>query len=397
MVRRQQTIHSTLALLLLAACGGATEPGAAPPPPPPPAPPPAPSFSAVSAGHEFTCAVGDGGQAFCWGTNASGELGTDSGATNETAAVAIAGDLRLRTISAGSGYACGTTTDDEAYCWGRNDLNQLGIGGSSDNQNIPTPVAGGVAFDVVRAGVIVTCGLDTSGAAHCWGLNTLGQAGRSSPAEITEPLVVEGSETFVSLDIGGNHACGAASDGDGFCWGANATGELGTGNTSIPQRQPTPVAGGLKFQLVTVALDAAHSCGLTPQGEGFCWGWNNRGQLGDGTTTNRAAPTAVSGGLLFQSLDAGQFHTCGVATDGQAYCWGWNGDGQLGDGSTTDRSTPVQVATDIRFESISAGLIHTCGVSVDEEIWCWGDGGDGQLGNDDTQDSSVPVRVVVRE
>lgn len=326
-----------------------------------------------------------------------GELGTGSGIANELVAVAVAGDLEFRTVSAGSGYACGTTTDDAGYCWGRNDLNQLGIGGAGGNRTTPTPVAGGLAFEVVRAGVIVTCGLDSSGSAHCWGLNTVGQAGRSSPAEIPEPMVVEGSETFVTLDIGGNHACAAASDGEGFCWGDNGTGQLGTGSTSVPLREPTPVSGGLEFQLVTVALDASHTCGLTMQGEAFCWGANNRGQLGDGSNTNRAAPVPVSGGLVFESLDAGQFHTCGVATDGRAHCWGWNADGQLGDGTTADRSTPVAVATDLRFDMISAGQIHTCAVSVDGAVWCWGDGGDGQLGNDDTQDSSVPVRVEVAE
>ena len=102
------------------------------------------------------------------------------------------------------------------------------------------------------------------------------------------------------------------------------------------------VLGGLTFTAVSTGV--AHTCGLTTSGAAYCWGYNNRGQLGDGTTTNRTSPVAVVGGFTFARVSAGADYSCGVTTAGAAYCWGRNGESQLGDGTTTDRFTPVRVA-----------------------------------------------------
>jgi len=82
---------------------------------------------------------------------------------------------------------------------------------------------------------------------------------------------------------------------------------------------------------------------VTTAGAAYCWGDNDNGQLGDGTTTPRAGPVAVLGGLTFVAVGAGDAHTCGITTAGAAYCWGFNGNGQLGDGTTTDQLSPVRV------------------------------------------------------
>ena len=104
-------------------------------------------------------------------------------------------------------------------------------------------------------------------------------------------------------------------------------------------------------------------------------------------------PVAVAGGLKFIALQAGGSHTCGIAADSSAYCWGANDKGQLGDSTTTDRTTPAAVTGGLKFTRLSAGRQHTCGVATDDRAYCWGSGGSGELGTGLKNDSSVPVQV----
>lgn len=140
-----------------------------------------------------------------------------------------------------------------------------------------------------------------------------------------------------------------------------------------------------------------HTCGVTTAGA-FCWGYNASGQLGDGTTVNRASPVPVSGGLSFRFASflgpvAGSLHACGVTTALAAFCWGSNGFGQLGDGSTVNKTSPGLVAGGLTFLALSAGAQHTCGVGP-AGAFCWGLNYYGQLGDGSTANSPVPVRVV---
>jgi alpha-tubulin suppressor-like RCC1 family protein len=93
-----------------------------------------------------------------------------------------------------------------------------------------------------------------------------------------------------------------------------------------------------------VGAGGNHTCGRTTGGVTYCWGGNASGQLGDGSTTNRPAPVAVSGGLALTGGSEGANHTCAHLTSGAAYCWGGNTTGQLGNGSTTPSSVPTKVA-----------------------------------------------------
>jgi alpha-tubulin suppressor-like RCC1 family protein len=197
------------------------------------------------------------------------------------------------------------------------------------------------------------------------------------------------------VDAGAVHTCALTSDGTAYCWGQNAFGQLGDGSTTI-RWVPTAVVGGVRFQSVTAGgfyspsfPYVEHTCGLTSAGVAYCWGSNASGQLGDGTTTNRSVPTAVIGGLRFQSLTAGAVHTCGVTTAGAAYCWGGNPGGELGDGTRTGRTAPTAVLGSLTFQSISAGGAgggvsgggHTCGLTSAGVAWCWGTNYWGELGN----------------
>jgi uncharacterized protein YjdB/alpha-tubulin suppressor-like RCC1 family protein len=244
--------------------------------------------------------------------------------------------------------------------------------GVSAGGGLVTSLRGGGAYSSVR-----TCGTSTTGTVYCWGDGPLGDGATSSSAV---PVAVAGGVTFVAVTVGASGACGLATGGDAQCWG------------SLPE----PVGGGLTFAALTTSGVGGfgHTCGLTTNGAAYCWGANGAGQLGDGSTTDRAYPVAVAGGHTFSALTASGGHTCGLTTEGQAYCWGENRFGQLGNGSTDAGLVPVAVSGGLTFSAVSAsGSTHTCGVATDGAAYCWGANGAGQLGDGSTVSSSTPVAV----
>ena len=171
-----------------------------------------------------------------------------------------------------------------------------------------------------------------------------------------------------SVGAGNLHSCGLTVTGNAYCWGFNDFGQLGDGSTT-GSLTPVLVSGGIRFS--SISTRGGHTCGVTSVGDAYCWGENFRGQLGDGTTINRLTPVLVSGGLSFASVSTSFSETCGVTTDGDAYCWGENFRGQLGDGTTINRLTPVPVAGGLTFASLSTGA-QTCGVTAAGDAYCWG-------------------------
>jgi alpha-tubulin suppressor-like RCC1 family protein len=219
-------------------------------------------------------------------------------------------------VSAGGGASCGLTTDDVSYCWGDNHLGQLGDG-TLTNRNRPVRAAGGLALRSLSAGGAFTghtCGVTSRNVAYCWGVNSLGELGignHSGPRRCldindqifscsTRPVRIAGGRTFTRVDAGYGHTCALTGAGAVYCWGGNYAGQLGIGNSTGPEDcQPNPfglgpcstrplrVVGGLTFR--DVQAGGAHTCGLTAAGaRAYCWGQNDVGQLGIGTSTGPA-------------------------------------------------------------------------------------------------------------
>jgi alpha-tubulin suppressor-like RCC1 family protein len=208
------------------------------------------------------------------------------------------------------------------------------------------------------------------------------------PAELlsaaTSPLA------FRQISTGLSHACGVTTTSVAYCWGRNNTGQLGDGSTTQRLR-PTAVSGGLKFLMVTAG--AQYSCGVTTDNRVFCWGDNTTGQLGDGSISRRLKPVAVAGGRRYRQVRAGYFHTCAINTSDVAFCWGKNGNGQVGDGTTTARLVPAKVKTTLTWRWVFAAGLHTCGATTDFRAFCWGRNEDGQLGDGTTVQKFTPVEV----
>ena len=361
-----------------------------------------PRWSAVAAGFGHSCALTTAGDTYCWGGNTTGALG-DGTTTQRNAATALARPIPFATVQAGALHTCALLEEGTGYCWGFGTFGQLG-NGLTEQQLTPVPVVGPARLSVLSAGEFHTCGV-TITQALCWGRNNAGQIGDGSTTDRLSPTAVAG--TWSAVTAGGEHTCAVTSAvapgsvpplGVGvWCWGRNAQGQLGDG-TSTDRLLPVEVSG-MGPNLTRVAAGAAHTCALSIAGAPFCWGDNLYGQLGDGTTTDRVAPVPVLGlppGTPLVAIDADSSHTCGVAVSGAAYCWGANGRGQLGDGTTTDRSAATLVTGGHSFVSIVLGGGHTCATTADGVIFCWGDASRAQLGDPALVPvgfSAAPVRV----
>jgi alpha-tubulin suppressor-like RCC1 family protein len=371
------------------------------------APIPSRTFVAVAAGGAHTCALTVEGAAYCWGRGESGQLGAPAPASCTLdpgvfpcalIPLAVSGGHTFAQITGGGSHTCALTADGTAYCWGSNARGQLGDNSTTQRQS-PVPVATGLRFDMLDAGANHTCGLTSDGTAYCWGRNDGGQLGDGTTTDRAAPTVVSGGLVFQVLTAGGfdiGHTCGVVAGGAAYCWGVNDQGQLGIGSADFdPHPLPVAVSGGLAFVSLTAGL-GSHTCGLLGSGAAYCWGENTFGALGDGSTIARGTPVPVSGGLVFADIKAGGFigHTCGFTDAGAAYCWGENERGQVGDGSTTDRLSPSAVAGDLVFATLDAGFRHTCARTTSGTLYCWGSGAAGQLGTNLTSQSNAPAKVL---
>jgi alpha-tubulin suppressor-like RCC1 family protein len=347
--------------------------------------------STLTTGAYHSCGITGGGAGFCWGRNAEGSLG-DGSLQDRGTPVPISGGLTLASVSGGIAHSCGLTREGVAYCWGDNAAGQLGDGSHAPRTS-PTRVATAARFASISAGWSHTCALTYGGHAYCWGGNDLGQLGTGSGGPSTAPLAVHGDLRFVSLDVGGgNHGCGRTADGTLYCWGSNSSGQLGLG-TSVPHvAAPVRVATALVFRTVDTGWE--HSCGIATDNRAYCWGLNQHGQLGDGTTISRNLPTSVALATSLAAVEAGTaYHTCALTAAGAAYCWGANEAGELGDGTFIDRSTPVLVGGRHDFVAIGGGDFHSCARARHGGLYCWGENSAGQLGDGSWTRRTLPVAV----
>lgn len=375
---------------------------AAPPPGPVSSPPasstPGVSVGVLAAGYLHSCRLTSAGGVLCWGDNSFGQLG-DGTLTNRATPVNVVGlSADVVELSAGGYQTCAVTSAGAVKCWGANDLGQLGDG-SSDSSPTPVDVVSlGAGVRSVASGYEHTCAVTSGGAVKCWGANESGQLGDGSTTNRPAPVDVQGLASDVRAitaggDYSGGQTCAVKTNGSVVCWGSNRYGQLGDGTTTN-RSTPVPVtalAGGVD----AVSAGDEHVCVLLDGGEVRCWGANLHGQLGNGSTDGQVTPSPVSGlGSGVRSLSSGGLHTCAITNAKGVLCWGNNEYGQLGDGTTETRSIAVPVAglpSDVSL--VKAGAKSSCALTGAGVARCWGDNESGQLGDGTAKGSSTPVDV----
>ncbi|MBI4511853.1 MAG: hypothetical protein HY698_19625 [Deltaproteobacteria bacterium] len=341
-------------------------------------------WTSVSAGGAHTCAIRDG-SLFCWGINIVGQVGHGSSDSAAYTPKQVGLAPGWTSVSAGEFHSCGVR-DEKLYCWGANSFGQLGVDSGNAPLRAPpgTAVGGNASWVAVAAGGSHTCAIQKDPRTlWCFGRNDLRQLGCegeacSGPTPVQVGMLADWDE----VTTGSSHSC-ARRGSHVECWGHNEFGQVGLGSFRPAAALPSRVQGP-PVKWVQVAAGSEHTCGVDQDGGGFCWGNASRGQRGDGEESDRQAPSRIAGEVgEWKSVAAGwSRHACGIAQDGALLCWGANDAGQLGNGSMSDidSDSPGKIASSSTFSAVGAGENFACGLDQTKRLTCWGTNFEGELG-----------------
>ena len=361
---------------------------------------PAPgSFGAaagVFAGQDFTCALA-GGRAWCFGANVDGALGSGD-QTTHLEPVAVGSPVGFDQLTSGENHACGLEHGTGAvWCWGYNASGQLGLG-DTRARSAPVRLPQPSSALVVAAGYNHTCAVAADRALWCWGDNSEGQLGQGDlpgAPNAWQPVRVGSTSDWIAVAGGQGHSCGVRAPGTLWCWGRNTQLELAGDPSQEEIRAPVQVGAGADW---TGALDVGQdsSCALRADGTLWCWGDDSFGQLGappDGSFVG--APRQVGAASDWISISIDTFSACGIRAGGSLWCWGRNAEGQLGTGDNDDRAVPTQVGGPATWAGASVGRFHACAAQSSGLVACMGENSNGQLGLGDTARRNVPTAVAL--
>ena len=358
--------------------------------------------AAISAGIDFACALMMDGTVRCWGEDDDGQLGgmvndpsLRCGSTTCSGAVAVAGATGGLAIASGLAGSCLLQTPGTVECWGDNTNGQLG-NGSTTSSDSPVPVTGLANATAISAGDQTMCALEAGGGVVCWGAGVLGQIGDDSIMNALTPTAPTGLASATAIAAGDGRSC-AVIGGAVDCWGDNNLGELGVGTSGHFSDMPVAAVG-------VSGASAVSSFGFTTcalvGGTVTCWGDDSNGELGTGIVMSQPVVMAGSsvGGLSnVTAIATGQTNfACALTTGGAVDCWGANAEGELGNGTTSDSAIPVPVTGLTGVTAISAGGDFACALLSDHTVQCWGNNNDAQLGNGTTTESSTPTTVIIK-
>lgn len=341
------------ALTLLAACSDAGAPTEVRHPEDPMHPPET-RVIGLNLFFTSTCALTEDGKLHCWGENRFGEFG-DGTYEGSSDPVPAAGGLTFDLVagSVGTPQACGIARDGLSYCWGYNVSGELGDGTTTTRLS-PTRIASDVSFRSFATSYH-TCGLSTNGTAYCWGSGIGGQLGTGDEMQQLRPAPVKTDERFETITNGMQFSCALTAVGKALCWGWGVGLGSGDGDRSVPQ--PTPVSGDLEFRSISAGEE--HVCAVASGGVVYCWG--NIGEVWG--ETYHGTPTLIPSPVPIVSVTSASRMlvngtSCGLTAEGDAYCWHSGLEAQ-------------PVPGGYRFAGIAGGNGRFCGYTPGGSALCW--------------------------
>jgi alpha-tubulin suppressor-like RCC1 family protein len=362
----------------------------------------------VSAG--FTTIVGvpdasatTSGALYAWGVNNAGQLGDGTGTdAHSPELISLASGVTPTAISSGTYDSLAIGSDGNLYAWGENGNGQLGDGTTT---NLASPevitLAPGVTPTAISAAPFHSLAIGSDGQLYAWGDNDQGELGDGTTTEHDSPEVITlapgVTPTAIAAGYYDNLVIG--SDGNLYAWGYNEIGQLGDGTTT---ERDSPEVITLAPGVTPTDISAVyfHSMAIGSDGNLYAWGDNINGQLGDGTNTNRPSPEVITlaAGVTPTTISAGGLYSLAIGSDGQLYAWGDNTQGELGDGTTAGQGSPelITLAPGVTpTAEISAGYDHALDVGSDGHLYAWGQNNVGQLGDGTTSDHHSPEVITL--
>jgi alpha-tubulin suppressor-like RCC1 family protein len=398
----------------------------------------------VAAGEDHSCAVISGGAVLCWGANAAGQLGIGTttastspvstlitrgakfvaaglgstcavmvdgsaqcwgdspgnGSSSSLSPVPVSGLSSVAEISSRVGTTCALLTNGTIWCWGSDSSGELG-NGTWNQSLVPVLVSGISTATAVAVGGAHVCAVLKDTTVRCWGDNSNFQLGLSSQVGVAPgcagsplpscslvPVAVPTVTNAVDIAAGDSHSCALLADGRARCWGWNGLGALGNGRTGNDADYPNEVVP----QWVTRAFMAAggsiydESCALKSGGKIECWGANESGQLGNGSSVLMSSiPGVVSNITSGIFVSVGSNHACAINASTVASCWGDNGFSSISPSAGFTVNMPTAIPIPAGVTAISGGKFYTCAISANPAFVpsvssCWGNDFYGQLG-----------------
>ncbi|MEC7751721.1 MAG: DUF4215 domain-containing protein [Myxococcota bacterium] len=366
-----------------------------------------PAIVRLSNGWNHSCGLFGDGRIRCWGDNEDGQLGNGNNENERRPTLVDGAPEALESIHSGGNFTL--ALGGSVAVWGGNGDGQLGLGNNADS-NTPLPLNLDGILDVASGWhhSCVVVAQDEINRVACFGHGSWGQLGYGQAQNRTNPTYASELDELrpVRVAAGEHHSCAALEDGRVYCWGRNREGQLGDG-TDIQRNIPTEVPNLTLGNPAILAAGGGHTCAVATGQERqlYCWGKNSNGQLGDGTREERQTPTLVTGASSVVAVALGRYHSCaavqGENQEATVKCWGKNNKGQLGDGSTTRRLSPVTIDVTLSIEDnieihggmLSAGEHHNCAVTTGRLLYCWGDNASGQIGDGSITRRSRPQLI----
>ncbi len=314
---------------------------------------------AVSASGSHSMALLSSGKVMGWGGNIYGQLG-DRTHENSDVPVEVKGLKQAVTaISAGANHSLARLENGSVMAWGENMYGQLGDGtsGTGSASDVAVEVSGLSGVKAVSGGGDHSLALLENGTVMAWGKNTEGQLGDANTTDSDVPVAVRGLSGVTAIAAGQEFSVALLENGTVMAWGLNKRGQLGDGTTTNSDI-PTPVTGLGGVKAISAGL--GHTVALLDSATVMAWGYNVHGQLGDGSTIESDVPVAVQGLSGVKAISCAGGETSLALLDGETVmAWGYNDKGQLGDGTTKDSDVPVMVQGLKEVAGIAAGGNHS--------------------------------------
>jgi alpha-tubulin suppressor-like RCC1 family protein len=349
------------------------------------------SRTTVSINYQHTCAIAANGGLWCWGPNSYGILG-DGTTLQRSVPVQVGSDTNWAQVHAGSSSTCGLRDDQTLWCWGHNGFGEMGDGTTSTGRLSPGQVGSDANWAQASNAGVYNCSLRDDQTLWCWGRNDVGQLGDGTTTDRHLPAQLGTDADWTSVSSGYmNTVCAIRADQTLWCWDENSRGKVGDGTVET-RHAPVQVGSGADWAQVSVGGVA--TCGLRDDQTLWCWGEESYGIVGGDTSERRRSPMQIGSGDNWTQVAVGGRHACAIRADHTLWCWGSNTSGALANPSVADQHAPQQVGADTDWMQVSAGFNAACGVRADETVWCWGENAKGQVGNATTTNQYAPVEVL---